>query len=288
MKRNIRKVHAAAYAPISDLVTYRALPTAALPMNALDPFLFLNHHGHQVYPAGNGGLPFGPHPHRGFETVTFILEGDLMHQDSSGASSIITAGGVQWMTAGSGLVHAELSSDAFKEKGGPLEILQLWVNLPARLKMTPPKYTGLQRADIPVLKLAHDQVSLHAVSGTWWGCKGPVEPLTDTELCWMTWNGGAALELSIPPERTVLFYVVRGTFLVNGTTLMAHQLAEFGHEGDGLHIEAPEDGLLLLGHAAPFREPIVAYGPFVMNTEEEIRQAYADWEQGRFGNGDLG
>jgi redox-sensitive bicupin YhaK (pirin superfamily) len=111
-------------------------------MNLLDPFIFLNHHGRQKYLPNNHGLPFGPHPHRGFETVTFILEGDLMHKDSSGASSIITEGGVQWMTAGKGLIHAEISSDVFKAKGGPLELLQLWINLPAKFKMTEPKYTG--------------------------------------------------------------------------------------------------------------------------------------------------
>jgi redox-sensitive bicupin YhaK (pirin superfamily) len=116
---------------IADLVTRRPLPGPRI--SQADPFLFLNHHGPQVYPPHNGGLPFGPHPHRGFETVTFILAGELMHADSGGHQSVIGAGGVQWMTAGSGLVHAELSPDGFKRAGGPLEILQLWVNLPARL-----------------------------------------------------------------------------------------------------------------------------------------------------------
>src|SRR5215217_1466840 len=145
--------HKAVYDPIGDLVTYRAMPTHAVPMNAIDPFIFLNHHGRQEYFPHNNGLPFGPHPHRGFETVTFILEGDLTHKDSSGANSVIKAGGVQWMTAGKGLIHAEVSSEEFKIKGGPLEILQLWVNLPAKYKMTEPKYVGLQKDQIPVLTL---------------------------------------------------------------------------------------------------------------------------------------
>ncbi|HVG40743.1 MAG TPA: pirin family protein, partial [Chitinophagaceae bacterium] len=147
--KKIKAIHKAVYEPIGDLVTYRALPANGVAMNQLDPFIFLNHHGFQQYPPHNNGLPFGPHPHRGFETVTFILQGDLMHKDSSGGGSIISAGGVQWMTAGKGLIHAEISSEEFKQKGGQLEILQLWINLPAKYKMVAPKYIGLQQKDIP-------------------------------------------------------------------------------------------------------------------------------------------
>src|SRR5690349_21652213 len=123
--RSIKKIHSSEYRPIADLVTYSPMPTRSLEM--LDPFLFLNHHGPQVYSPDNDGLPFGPHPHRGMETVTFILDGDIMHKDSGGHESIIREGGIQWMTAGSGLIHAEVSSDEFMDKGGPLEILQLWI-----------------------------------------------------------------------------------------------------------------------------------------------------------------
>jgi redox-sensitive bicupin YhaK (pirin superfamily) len=132
--RPVLRRHSARREDIGDLVTRR--PEA--PAESLDPFLFINHHGPQIYPPNNRGLPFGPHPHRGFETITFILDGELAHKDSGDHESVIHAGGVQWMTAGSGLVHAELSPESFKDEGGPLEILQLWVNLPARLKMSPP------------------------------------------------------------------------------------------------------------------------------------------------------
>src|SRR3954471_5039129 len=128
--RTIKAKHNAFYEPVADLITYRAMPTNTVSMNLLDPFIFLNHHGFQQYPPHNNGLPFGPHPHRGFETATFILEGNLVHRDGHSGESIIKAGGVQWMTAGRGLIHAEVSSEEFKEKGGPLEILQLWINLP--------------------------------------------------------------------------------------------------------------------------------------------------------------
>src|SRR3954468_10505557 len=168
----IKAKHKAEYEPIADLVTYRAMPTRMMPMNELDPFIFLNHHGLQQYPPNNNGLPFGPHPHRGFETVTFIIHGDLTHKDSSGASSTIKAGGVQWMTAGSGLIHAEISSEEFKSNGGPLEILQLWINLPAKYKLTEPKYIGLQKEQIPTLSWDNGKVTAALVSGTWNETKG--------------------------------------------------------------------------------------------------------------------
>ncbi len=161
---SIKQIHQAAYHPIADLVTYSPLPNRII--KQIDPFLFLNHHGHQIYPAHNSGLPFGPHPHRGMQTVTFILKGDIMHQDSQGYKSVINEGGVQWMVAGSGLLHSEISSEKFKKEGGELEILQLWVNLPAKLKMTTPTYIGLQKEDIPSLRV-NDKTTLNLISGTY-------------------------------------------------------------------------------------------------------------------------
>ena len=174
--RTIRRRHAARRDDIGELLTRRPLPGPAV--EQVDPFLFLNHHGPQVYPPGNQGLPFGPHPHRGFETVTFIVEGELAHLDTAGHESVIRAGGVQWMTAGSGLVHAELSPQEFKRRGGGLEILQLWVNLPARLKMTAPAYVGLQRDAIPVLPTADGLGRVNLIAGRWGGAAGPVRSLT--------------------------------------------------------------------------------------------------------------
>ncbi|WP_240047253.1 pirin family protein [Hymenobacter nivis] len=278
--RTVRQQHRAVSAPIADLLTYRALPTNSV--DYVDPFLFLNHHGPQVYRPRNQGLPFGPHPHRGFETVTFILKGDILHKDSSGHESVIGAGGIQWMTAGSGLIHAEVSSDEFKETGGPLEILQLWVNLPAAHKMTAPRYTGLQASEIPTVEAA-DGVTVHAVSGEWAGTAGPVDTLADVQLAWLDFAAGARLTLPIAAARTVFFYTVAGQLRANGTDTQARQLLEFNHDGDKLTVEALTDSVLLLGHALPFKEPKIAYGPFVMNTEAEIQQAYQDYQLGKFG-----
>ncbi|MBD0352651.1 MAG: pirin family protein [Flavisolibacter sp.] len=282
--RTIKAKHKAVYEPIGDLVTYRAMPTETLPMNDLDPFIFLNNHGGQEYLPKNSGLPFGPHPHRGFETVTFILEGDLTHKDSSGAHSIIKAGGVQWMTAGSGLIHAEISSDEFKAKGGPLEILQLWVNLPAKYKMTAPKYIGLQANQIPVVTWDNGKVTAHIVSGEWNGIKAPIQPLTDIHLSWIEFLEGGSVNFSIAKEKNIFFYVVRGAVVVNGEEACQHYIITFNHDGEEVHIMANTDAVILFGHATPLKEPFMAYGPFVMNTREEIMQAYDDYNKGKMGN----
>ncbi|WP_027302671.1 pirin family protein [Rudanella lutea] len=278
--RTIKRVHRAEYRPIADLITYSPLPTRQLAQ--IDPFLFLNHHGYQTYPANNHGLPFGPHPHRGMETVTFIVEGDIMHKDSQGYQSVITAGGVQWMTAGRGLIHAEVSSDAFRQAGGPLEILQLWVNLPARFKMTEPTYTGLQRDAIPSVSPA-EGVQIRLVSGNWAGQPGAFATLTDVFLATVDLKAGSTVTLPVEASRNILFYLIRGMLTVNGQAVAQRELVEFNRDGEILEVSATTDALLLFGHAEPFDEPVVANGPFVMNTEDEIRQAYMDYRMGKFG-----
>ncbi|WP_294393249.1 pirin family protein [uncultured Sphingomonas sp.] len=277
--RAVRAIHPALRDDIADLVTRRPLPGPHLP--ALNPFLFLNHHGPQTYPPGNRGLPFGPHPHRGFETVTFILEGELSHLDTGGHESIIGPGGVQWMTAGRGLVHAELSPERFKQSGGPLEILQLWVNLPARLKMTTPAYVGLQRADIPVIQREDARIAL--VSGDLDGRTGPFASLTGVSMMTVALDAGGRVHLPAPRGRTIFCYVVRGTATIAGTPVAAFNLAELG-SGEAIEVASDGGALLLFGHADPIGEPIVARGPFVMNSEAEIMQAVRDYQAGLFGS----
>lgn len=277
--RTVKAKHKAVYEPIAGLVTYRAMPTHTVPMNLLDPFIFLNHHGRQEYMPHNNGLPFGPHPHRGFETVTFILEGDLTHKDSTGTVSVIKEGGVQWMTAGSGLIHAEVSSPEFKAKGGPLEILQLWVNLPAKYKMTEPKYVGLQANDIPAVDLDNGKVTVHILSGNWNGTKGPFEPLTDIQLSVIYFRQGGKYDIKVPQDKNIFLYIVKGALKVNNELGTMHELIEFNHDGEELQMQATADAIILFGYATPFNEAVVAYGPFVMNSREEIQQAYEDMKK---------
>jgi len=277
--RTIKKLHQAEYSPIADLVTYRAIPTRSI--DYLDPFLFLNHHGPQFYPANNNGLPFGPHPHRGMETVTFILEGDISHKDSSGHESVIDAGGVQWMTAGSGLIHAEVSSDHFLKNGGPLEILQLWVNLPAKSKMSTPFYKGLQKDKIPSVVLDNGKVTVNLVAGEWDGQNAAFQ--SDIQLNTIYFKPGGQLTIQVPETHTIFFYVIKGVLTVNGKEVPALKLAEFNSDGTTLEISTEEDSILLFGQALPLNEPKVAQGPFVMNTQQEIAEAYQDYQQGKFG-----
>jgi redox-sensitive bicupin YhaK (pirin superfamily) len=281
MPRSPLRAHAAYRDDIGDLVTRRPLPGPQI--EQLDPFLFLNHHGPQTYAPGNQGLPFGPHPHRGFETVTFILEGELAHLDSGGHESVIRAGGVQWMTAGSGLVHAEISPASFKRAGGPMEILQLWVNLPSHLKMTPPAYTGLQADEIPKVELDGGKARAEVISGTIAGVTGPITPLIGIELAVVRLSAGAKAALPAPRGEAVFFYIVRGELVSGAAPLKPWTLVEFADDGDEVEVEAKTDAVILYGHGRPIGEPVVAHGPFVMNTREEIVQAISDYQAGKFG-----
>lgn len=279
--KKLKRLQPAIRDDIGDLITQRPLPSQHL--EQIDPFLFLNHHGPQVYLPNNGGLPFGPHPHRGFETVTFILDGMLTHQDSAGHESIIRKGGVQWMTAGSGLVHAEVSPPEFLRDGGPLEILQLWVNLPPQLKMTKPAYVGLQQADIPAITTDDGRVTVNLISGEFAGVTGPYQSLTGVFMSTVALQAGGKLHLAGLAERNVFLYVVRGSLDIGPDRAGAMHLADFDEAGDAIDISAPEDALILLGHAEPTRAPLVAQGPFVMNTRAEINQAIVDYQAGLFG-----
>ena len=274
--RTIRTHYPAIRDDIGELHTWRPLPNDAI--QQIDPFLFLNHHGPQVYPPGNGGLPFGPHPHRGFETVTFIVEGSLTHRDTAGHESVIERGGVQWMTAGRGLEHEEVSPKEFLDHGGPLEILQLWINLPSRLKMTEPGYTGLQEDAILSFTTGGGGVMINLISGDWDGHRGPIESLTDVHMMTVALAAGGSVVLPAPRDRSVFFYIVRGKLTIGD----AFHLIEWNDDGDEINVEAVSDSLILFGHATPLREPVVAYGPFVMNTREEIDQAIRDYQAGRF------
>lgn len=284
--RTVKALHVAHRDDIRDLITRRPIPGQSI--EYLDPFLFLNHHGPQTYKENNHGLPFGPHPHRGFETVTFILEGSLAHQDTGGHESIINAGGVQWMTAGSGLIHSELSPAAFKKSGGAMEILQLWINLPARLKMVNPRYVGMQQEQIPQIPLDNGKGKLELIAGEYAGEQGPFDSLTDVFMSIVRLAAGMEVSLPALAGRNVFLYVVNGDISISGRVVNKWHLVELNDDGDRVDIHANGESVLLFGHAAPYNEPVVAHGPFVMNSVEEIEQAFADYRSGAFnGTGKL-
>lgn len=278
--RKLKSIHRALRDDIDDLMTRRPLPGPSLP--DLNPFLFLNHHGPQVYPPRNNGLPFGPHPHRGFETVTFVLDGSLAHSDTGGHESVIDAGGVQWMTAGRGLVHAELSPLSFKERGGRLEILQLWLNLPAKLKMVPPRYVGLQAESIPVVQTPDGLGKVQLISGEWEGVTGPVNSLTGTFMSVAHLKPGATFRVQNLAGRVAFLYVARGEVAVAGDVVPSFHLAELHDGGETLDLQSIDESVVVFGHAQAINEPIAAHGPFVMNTRAELRQAFEDYQAGKF------
>ncbi len=281
----ILKRHKAERDDIADLMTYRGLPSSTVAMGQIDPFLFLNHHGPQTYPAHNSGLPFAPHPHRGFETVTYIRKGELVHRDSGGYESRILTGGIQWMTAGSGLIHEEVSSDEFKKLGGELEILQLWVNLPKQLKMTPPQYKGMQHQDINSITLEDGKVQMTLLSGEWLGQKANYQSLTEIQLAVIDAKANSRLDLPLPKGERLFFYILEGEIKLQGETFRGHELLEFSElsKGDLLSLDFLSKSCLLIGTGSPTNEPIFAYGPFVMNTEADIRLAISDYQAGKFG-----
>jgi len=273
---------------MEGLLTWRAFPQRGLVYP--DPFLLLNHHGPQEFPTHNDGLPFGPHPHRGFETLTFIRSGELLHADSLGQESISNEGGVQWMTAGSGLIHAEVSSRDFKRNGGKVEILQLWMNLPASLKFIAPRYQGFPASQIPRIQLDENGSELRLIAGQIDKLKGPAISVTGLFISELHLSSGAEVKLCIPDNRSILVYAVSGMLELNGVSFEKRQTAvgisqgvSDKEEGSIIHFSAKQQSVLIFGHGIIIAEPVASYGPFVMNTDEEIHEAINDYRIGKMG-----
>ncbi len=279
--RTVKRVLGSEKHRIGNLTMYQPLPAGDI--EQIDPFILLHHHGPNKLGPHNAGLPFGPHPHRGFETVTLIFEGNIVHRDSQGFSSGIREGGVQWMTAGKGIIHSEDIDARMREQGGALEIIQLWVNLPARLKMVEPNYQGFQKEEMPGLSLANGKLAVNLISGIFDGSKGPVNSITGIDLSTIFMKSGGIFETEIVSARNILLYILDGEILVNGIKSGDRTLVELDNDGSGIRIEAITDSRLILGSGMPYHEPIAAHGPFVMNTSTEIREAINDYQAGKMG-----
>ncbi len=250
----------------------------------LSPFLLLDHAGPADFAPSAEQRGVGWHPHRGFETVTVVFDGEVDHQDTAGNGGRISAGDVQWMTAGAGLLHKELHSAEFSRRGGRFEVLQLWVNLPGKSKMTPPRYQELLAKDIPALKLAGDAGSVRVIAGEFGGAKGPARTFTPVSLLDVRLRAGKSLRLSIKDGYTASLYVLTGKVLVNGAeAASATELVTFERNGDAITVEATADATLFVMSGEPIDEPLAGYGPFVMNTREQIQQAFKDFHAGRLG-----
>lgn len=249
----------------------------------LDPFLLLHHvvieheGGHRPQ---EDGVP--PHPHRGFEPVTFIYRGGVHHRDSRGGDSVIGGGGVQWITAGMGIVHSERPPRALSERGGTQELIQLWINLPARAKFVQPRYQGFQRDALPVFE--KDGVRVQVVAGAFEDLVGPVETHTPVTARNVTLARGARFEAPLPAGHAAFAYLLDGLVRVNETdTVRGGRLVAFEPDGDSALMEALEDTRLLLMTGAPLGEPVVRSGPFVMNDTTQVLEAMRDAQMGKMG-----
>jgi redox-sensitive bicupin YhaK (pirin superfamily) len=250
----------------------------------VSPFLMLDYAGPAQFSPAPRLRGVGEHPHRGFETVTIVYQGEVEHLDSTGSGGHIGPGDVQWMTAGSGILHEEFHSKDFTEKGGTLEMIQLWVNLRAKDKSAAPGYQTVLNRDIPSLPLPGDVGRVRVIAGEFLGTRGPAHTFTPIDVWDLRLNQGGITKLAQIEGRNALLVVLRGTVLVNGKHVAREaQLVVLGREGTGLSLEAQTDATVLLLSGDPIDEPIVSHGPFVMNTNEEIQQAIADFNSGQFG-----
>jgi redox-sensitive bicupin YhaK (pirin superfamily) len=250
----------------------------------ISPFLLLDHAAPAEFTPTTERRGVGQHPHRGFETVTIVYKGELEHRDSTGSGGKIGPGDVQWMTAASGIIHEEFHSQEFARRGGTLEMVQLWVNLPAKDKMADAGYQTILDGDIPSLPLKDNAGSLRLIAGEFDGHTGPARTFTPVDVWDLRLNGGKLLTLDLHEGRNTALVVLRGTVQVNGQELAREgQLVLFERSGHQLSLEANDDAVVLLLSGEPIDEPIVGHGPFVMNSEQEIHQAFADFQSGRFG-----
>lgn len=267
--------------PIRSLFSYQSHG------KQLSPFLLLDYAGPMDFTPTQQRRGVGQHPHRGFETVTIVYDGEVEHRDSTGKGGVIGPGDVQWMTAGGGILHEEFHSDAFAKRGGAFEMVQLWVNLPAKDKMTAPGYQAIRSETIPQVVLPEGAGSLRVIAGDYAGKNGPANTFSPLNVWDIRLNQGKSTEFSLPDGWNTALIVLRGTVQVNGDAIARDaEMVLLDSTGSHVTIEANNDAVLLLLSGEPIDEPIIGYGPFVMNSQEQIAEAIADFNSGRFGSMD--
>jgi redox-sensitive bicupin YhaK (pirin superfamily) len=267
--------------PVRSIFSYREHA------EELSPFLLLDYAGPMEFAPSGKIRGVGEHPHRGFETVTIVYSGEVAHRDSSGGGGKIIPGDVQWMTAASGLVHEEFHSEEFTKRGGLLEMVQLWVNLPAKFKMTEPRYQGIEKKDIPEIDLPNNAGNVRVIAGefTGTGTQGPAKTFSPVNLWDVRLNAEYSAEFRMPTGHTCLVFVLSGKVKLNsGEVLSDAELGVLERSGELFTLTAQSDAKILLLGGAPLNEPVVGYGPFVMNTKQEVMQAYSDFENGKMGH----
>lgn len=249
---------------------------------AISPFLLFDYAGPHLFEPAAQPRGVGQHPHRGFETVTIVYDGEVSHRDSTGGGGTIGPGDVQWMTAAGGIIHEEFHSPGFTKTGGPFRMVQLWVNLPARDKMSQPQYQAITSDQIPSAGFADGHGRARVIAGDFDGTRGPATTFTPVNLWDVRLDAGAAAELPLPEGHNAMIAVLAGQVTIDGKAIGEAEIARLSSDGEGVRVQAEGDSILLVMSGEPIDEPVVGYGPFVMNTEDEIRQAIDDFNSGRF------
>ena len=263
--------------PVQSIFSYRDIH------EEMSPFLLMDYAAPTRFEPTTQRRGVGQHPHRGFETVTIVYDGQVSHHDSTDAGGTIGPGDVQWMTAGSGIVHEEYHGEDYARKGGPFEMIQLWVNLPAKDKMAAPGYQGITNQQIPEIALTNDAGKVRVIAGEYEGHKGPAHTFSPMNVWDMKLNAGSTATFNLEEGDTTALFVLHGAVKVGDAhTIRASELAVMQRTGTELRLEAQQDTVLLLLNGEPLNEPVVGHGPFVMNSWEEINQAIDDYNNGRF------
>jgi hypothetical protein len=253
-------------------------------MTGMDPFFLLDYGSKWLVPPANAPRGVGVHPHRGFETVTIAYHGKVAHHDSAGNSGIIGEGDVQWMTAGAGVLHKEYHEEEFSKNGGLFQMVQLWVNLPSKYKMAPAKYQPIGNNDMTTVLLNDGKSSVEIIAGEYNGLSGPAKTFSPLNLFNAKLNKGDKANFSFKKEHNTGMLVIEGEIEINGLkTAPEDHFIFFGHNGEDIEIKGNEESVVLVMSGEPINEPIASYGPFVMNTEAEIKQAFEDFKSGKFG-----
>jgi hypothetical protein len=285
MKLNtIKRVGRSDFVNMGPIQLRQPIPTQHI--DNIDPFILLHHYGPYEISERNNPFDLGPHPHRGFEPITFLVEGEQFHRDSLGNESVVKAGDVQWTTAGRGIIHAEAPTKDFVQKGGILEGIQLWLNLPAEKKMIEANYQHIKNDDFRVVSSDDGKVNIQIVAGELDGVYGRTKTQTAVNAFMVSVEAGGEFDIKVPNSHQSTIYLLKGDVMINSEErlkLNENQLIEFKQDGEGFSLKGNETSKLLFISGEPFKEPVATYGPYVMNTQTEILEAMRDYQMGKMG-----
>ena len=250
---------------------------------SISPFLMMDHAAPKYFPPTDAKRGVGEHPHRGFETVTFAIKGEVEHRDSGGGGGTITTGGIQWMTAGSGVVHDEFHSREFSKKGGDFEMIQLWINLPSKFKMTKPRYQSFDEGDFPILDQGKHEISIKVIAGTFGKVSSKVKTFSPINMYELNGPPNSKLEIPLPVGSNTLVFQLSGMSSIEDQQIKKGNLGLLSKSGETFEIKFLEESKVMILNGEPLGEPVAAYGPFVMNTRQELIEAFRDFQAGKMG-----